>query len=69
MVTKIQGRNGFSRTLGASKDQIRRTSLQQTTNHPATAPISTGNIECKLNINYSRSLISLLRKESIKKPG
>ena len=29
----------------------------------------TGNIECKINRNYSRSLISLLRKEGSKKPG
>ena len=45
MVTKIQGGNGFSRTLGAAKDQIRRKSLQPTTNHPATTPISIGDIE------------------------
>ena len=27
MVTKIKGRNGLSRTLGADKDQIQRTLL------------------------------------------
>ena len=47
MVTKIQGRNGFSRILGAAKDQIQRTSLYLTTTHPDTKPISTGNIECQ----------------------
>ena len=45
MVTKIQGINVFSITLGATKDPIQITSLYRTTTHPATTPIFTGNIK------------------------